>query len=123
MCEIITIGRRLAHASSLTYRFRGDASREKSLFEVTPRARRHPNACEASPQRLRGVTPTPARSHPNACEESPQRLRGVTPTPARSHPENGGLAPHQFFENNYFSEANQLRVLTVHEGHIGHYHH
>ena len=72
---------------------------------------------------MRGVTPKNARSHPNACEESPQRLRGVTPTPARSHPENGGMAPHQFFENNYFSEANQLRVLTVHEGHMGHYHH
>ena len=83
MCEIITIGRRLAHASSLTYRFWGDASREAS----------------------------------------PQKMRGVTPTPARSHPENGGMAPHQFFENNYFSEANQLRVLTVHEGHMGHYHH
>ena len=78
MCEIITIGRRLAHASSLTYRFWGDASREESLFGVTP---------------------------------------------SRSHPENGGMAPHQFFENNYFSEANQLRVLTVHEGHMGHYHH
>ena len=106
----------------------------RTVFGVTPRARnhflgwrlargvteknarRHPNACEESPQRLRGVTPTPARSHP-------QRLRGVTPTPARSHPENGGMAPHQFFENNYFSEANQLRVLTVHEGHMGHYHH
>ena len=50
-------------------------------------------------------------------------MRGVTPTPARSHPENGGMAPHQFFENNFFSEANQLRVLTVHEGHMGHYHH
>ena len=57
MCEIITMGRRLAHASSLTYRFRGDASREESLFGVTPRARRHPKKCEASPQRLRGVTP------------------------------------------------------------------
>ena len=45
MCEIITIGRRLAHASSLTYRFWGDALREESLFG------------EASPQRLRGVTP------------------------------------------------------------------
>ena len=50
-------GRRLAHASSLTYRFWGDASREESLFWVTPRARRHPKKCEASPQRLRGVTP------------------------------------------------------------------
>ena len=88
--------------------FWGDASREESLFGVTPcarrhpkkceaspqkmrgvtpkNARRHPNACEASPQRLRGVTPTPARRHPNACEASPQRLRGVTPTPARRHP-------------------------------------
>ena len=94
MCEIITMGRRLAHASSLTYRFWGDASREESLFGVTPRARPHP-----------------------------KKMRGVTPTPARSHPENGGMAPHQFFENNYFSEANQLRVLTVHEGHMGHYHH
>ena len=56
-------------------------------------------------------------------EASPQKMRGVTPTPARSHPENGGMAPHQFFKNNYFSEANQLRVLTVHEGHMGHYHH
>ena len=101
MCEIITIGRRLAHASSLTYRFWGDASREESLFGLTPRARRHPIKCEASPH----------------------KMRGVTPTPARSHPENGGMAPHQFFENNYFSEANQLRVLTVHEGHMGHYHH
>ena len=49
--------------------------------------------------------------------------RGVTPKNARRHPENGGMAPHQFFENNYFSEANQLRVLTLHEGHMGHYHH
>ena len=57
MCEIITIGGRLAHASSLTYRFWGDASREESLFGVTPRARRHPKKCEASPQRLRVVTP------------------------------------------------------------------
>ena len=57
MSKIITIGRRLAHASSLTYRFWGDASREESLFGVTPRARRHPKKCEASPQRLRGVTP------------------------------------------------------------------
>ena len=88
------MGRRLAHASSLTYRFWGDASREESLFGVTPRARRHL-----------------------------KKMRDVTPTPARSHPENGGMAPHQFFENNYFSEANQLRVLTVHEGHMGHYHH
>ena len=78
MCEIITIGGRLAHASSLTYRFWGDASREESLFGVTP---------------------------------------------ARSHPENGRMAPNQFFENNYFLKANQLRVLTVHEGHMGHYHH
>ena len=60
MCEIITIGRRLAHASSLTYRFWGDASREESLFGVTPRARRHPEKCEASP---------------NACEESPRKWR------------------------------------------------
>ena len=97
MCEIITIGRRLAHASSLTYRFWGNASREESLFGVTPRAR----------NRFLGW----------------RLARGVTPTPARSHPENGGMAPHQFFENNYFSEANQLRVLTVHEGHMGHYHH
>ena len=51
------MGRRLAHASSLTYRFWGDASREESLFGVTPRARHHPKKCEASPQRLRGVTP------------------------------------------------------------------
>ena len=51
------MGRRLAHASSLTYCFWGDASREESLFGVTPRARRHPKKCEASPQRLRGVTP------------------------------------------------------------------
>ena len=75
MCEIITIGGRLAHASSLTYRFWGDASREESLFGVTPRARRHPKKCEASPQKMRGVTPTPARSHPNACEESPRKWR------------------------------------------------
>ena len=68
MCEIITIGGRLAHASSLTYRFWGDASREESLFGLTPRA------------------------------------RGVTPTPARSHPENGEMAPHQFFENNFFQK-------------------
>ena len=97
MCEIITIGGRLAHASSLTYRFWGDASREESLFGVTPRARRHP--------------------------KKKFLARGVTPTPARSHPENGRMAPNQFFENNYFLKANQLRVLTVHEGHMGHYHH
>ena len=71
----------------------------------------------------RGVTPNFARCHPQKCEASPQKMRGVTPTPARSHPENGGMAPHQFFQNYYFPEANQLRVLTVHEGHMGHYHH
>ena len=91
---------------------------------VTPKnARRHPKKCEASPQKMRGVTPKNARRHPKKCEASPQKMRGVTPTPPRSHPENGGMAPHQFFENNYFSEANQLRVFTVHEGHMGHYHH
>ena len=73
MCEIITIGGRLAHASSLTYRFWGDASREESLFwgdasreeslfGVTPRARRHPK--KKIPR---------ARRHPNACEESPRK--------------------------------------------------
>ena len=51
------MGRRLAHASSLTYHYWGDASSEESLFGVKPRARRHPKKCEASPQRLRGVTP------------------------------------------------------------------
>ena len=71
----------------------------------------------------RGVTQNFARCHPQKCEASPQKMRGVTPTPARSHPENGGMAPHQFFKNNSFPEANQLRVLTVHEGHMGHYHH
>ena len=69
-----------------------------------------------------GVTPR-ARSYPKFCGASPQKMRGVTPTPARSHPENGGMAPHQFFQNYYFPEANQLRVLTVHEGLMGHYHH
>ena len=71
----------------------------------------------------RGVTQNFARCHPQKCEASSQKMRGVTPTPARSHPENGGMAPHQFFQNYYFPEANQLRVLTVHEGHMGHYHH
>ena len=95
------MGRRLAHASSLTYRFWGDTSREESLFGVTPRVRRHLKKSEASPQ----------------------KMRGVTKTPARSHPENGGMAPHQFFKNNSFPEANQIRVLTAHEDHMGHYHH
>ena len=89
------MGRRLAHASRLTYRF-GVTSRARNRFLGWGDASR---------------------------EASSQKMRGVTPTPARSHPENGGMAPHQFFENNYFSEANQLRVLTVHEGHMGHYHH
>ena len=71
----------------------------------------------------RGVIPNFARCHYQKCEESPQKIRGVTPTPARSHPENGGMAPHQFFKNNSFPEVNKLRVLTVHEGHMGHYHH
>ena len=53
MCEIITIGGPLSHASSLTYRFWGDASREEA----------------------RGVTPKNARRHPNACEESPRKWR------------------------------------------------
>ena len=74
-------------------------------------------------QFARGVTLNFARCHLQKCEASPQKMRGVTLTPARSHPENGGMAPHQFFKNNYFPEANQLRVLTVHEGHMGHYHH
>ena len=29
----------------------------RTVFGVTPHARRHPKKCEASPQRLRGVTP------------------------------------------------------------------
>ena len=91
----------------------------RTVFGVTPRARNRFLGWRLA----RGVTPKNARRHPKKCEASPQRLRGVTPTPARSHPENGGMAPHQFFENNFFSEANQLRVLTVHEGHMGHYHH
>ena len=69
------MGRRLAHASSLTYRFWGDASHEELLFGVTPRARRHPKKCEVSPQKMRGVTPKNARRHPNACEESPRKWR------------------------------------------------
>ena len=79
----------------------------RTVFGVTPRTRNRFLGWRLT----RGVTPKNAKRH------------AVTPTPARSHPENGGMAPHQFFENNYFSEANQLRVLTVHEGHMGHYHH
>ena len=30
---------------------------------------------EASPQKMRGVTPKNARRHPNACEESPRKWR------------------------------------------------
>ena len=77
------MGRRLAHASSLTYRFWGDASREEfffgvtprarnCFFGVTPRARRHPkknSSREASPQKK---IPR-VRRHPNACEESPRK--------------------------------------------------
>ena len=95
--------------------FWGDASREESLFGVTPRARNRFLGWRLA----RGIAFWGDASR----EASPQKMRGVTPTPARSHPENGGMAPHQFFENNFFSEANQLRVLTVHEGHMGHYHH
>ena len=80
---------------------------------VTPKnARCHPQICEASPPKMRGVTPKNARRHPQKWEASPQKMRGITPTPARSHPENGGMAPHQFFKNNSFPEANQLRVAT-----------
>ena len=89
MCEIITIGGRLAHASSLTYRFWGDASREESLFGVTPRARNRFLGWRLArgiafwgdasrEESLFGVTPR-ARRHPKKCEASPQRLRGVTP--------------------------------------------
>ena len=64
---------------------------------VTPRVRRDPKFCEASPQILRGVTqnfhlilrgvtPNFARRHPKFCEASPQILRGVTPNFARRHP-------------------------------------
>ena len=94
MCEIITIGGRLAHASSLTYRFWGDASREEPLFGVTPRARNRFLGWRLA----RGIAFWGDASR----EASPQKMRGVTPTPARSHPENGGMAPHQFFENNFF---------------------
>ena len=81
---------------------------------VTPNfARCHPIFCEVSPQILRGVTPNFARCHLKFCEVSPPKMRGVTPknarrhpTPARSHPENGEMAPHQFFKNNSFPEAN-----------------
>ena len=89
------MGRRLAHASSLTYRFWGDASREESLFGVTPRARRHPKKCEASPQRLRGVTP---------------KMEGWPLT---------SFSKIIIFQK----QTSFLRVLTVHEGHMGHYHH
>ena len=52
-------------------------------------------------------------------------MRGVTPTTARSHLVSGGMAPHQFFflniKNNSISDVIKIRVLTVHEGHMGHY--
>ena len=115
MCEIITMGWRLA---------RGVTPKK---CEVSPpkNARCHPQKmrgvtpkkCEVSPlknarchpQKMRGVTPKKceasppknARRHPKKCEASPQKMRGVTSTPARSHPENGGMAPHQFFKNNF----------------------
>ena len=76
---------------------------------VTPRARSYPKFCEVSP-------PKNARRHPKKCVTSSQHLRGVTPKME-------GWPLHQIFQNYYFPEANQLRVLTVHEGHMGHYHH
>ena len=94
------------------------------LRGVTPNfARCHPKFCDVSPQILRGVTPNFARCHPKFCEVSPQKMLGVTPTTARSHPVSGGMAPHQFFLNNSISDVIKLRVLTVHEGHMGHYQH
>ena len=42
---------------------------------VTPRARSYPKFCEASPPKMRGVTPKNARRHPNTCEESPRKWR------------------------------------------------
>ena len=99
MCEIITMGWRLARRVS------------------------YPKFCEVSPPKMRGVTPKNARRHPS-------KMRGVTPKNARRHPNTCEELPRKwrdgpspFFKNNYFPEANQLRVLTVHEGHIGYYHH
>ena len=90
MCEIITMGWPLA-------------------WGVTPNfARCHPQKCEASPPKMRGVTPKMRGVTPKNARRHPKKMRIVTPTPARSHPENGGMAPHQFFKNNYFPEANQL---------------
>ena len=71
---------------------------------VTPRARSYPKFCEVSPPKMRGVTSKNARSHPNACEESPRKWRD---------------GPSPVFKNNSFQKVNQLRVLTVHEGHMG----
>ena len=127
MCEIITMGWRLARGvtpkNARCHPQKCEVSPPK-MRGVTPKnARCHPQKCEVSPPKMRGVTSKNARRHLQKCEASPPKMRGVTPTPARSHPENGGMAPHQFFKNNYFPEANQLRVLTVHEGHMGHYHH
>ena len=96
MCEIITMGWRLARGVTQNF------------------ARCHPQKCEVSPPKMRGVTPKNTRRHSQKCEASLPKMRGVTPTPARSHLKNGRMAPHQFFKNNYFPEANQLRVLTDH---------
>ena len=90
----------------------------RTVFGVTPRARNRFLGWRLARGIAFWVTPR-ARRHP----QKKFLARGVTPTPARSHPENGRMAPNQFFENNYFLKANQLRVLTVHEGHMGHYHH
>ena len=74
-------------------------------------------SCEESPQILRGVTPKNARSHPknvrshpNHCEESPREWRD-------------GSSPFFFFLNNSISDVIKLRVITVHEFHMGHYQH
>ena len=98
---------------------------------VTPKnARCHPQKCEVSPPKMRGVTPKNARCHPQKCEVSPPKMRGVTPKNARCHPQNCEASPQKWrgwpltnFSKITFPEANQLRVLTVHEGHMGHYHH
>ena len=77
-------------------------------------------------KKMRGVTKKKKKmlgvTKKKKCEESSQKMRRVTPTTARSHPVSGGMAPHQFFKNNSISDVIKLRVLTVHEGHMGHSH-
>ena len=115
MCEIITMGWRLAWGVTPNFAMCHPQKCEVSppkMRGVTPKnARCHPKKCEVSPskkcevsppkmqgvtlKKMRGVTIKNERCHPQKCEVSPLKMRGVTPKNARCHPQKCEVSPQK----------------------------